>query len=489
MFPENQLFFRISKTLPLSSTSMAAVNASPAANLLRKSRLFALPQALNLHPENPTIRVRSESNTATLPHPIRASIITPRSSLLKGDWGLKRPLPALSTSNKSRKPVVRVNAIDTFEHVTDFESAQDHTVTLRKFQELHMPMSLPARANYTQSITTRHESPFETHLDNTATSEGIDKPGARRYRHTGPFLPGLSEADFNTYLKKVQREKPELLRKLRERFATQLNTERRKQAQDNGEELEALAPVQVTDEDFQKYLRVLRSDPGALGLAIFDLLDLPSGLPVPRERFGPDCYQSPGTVLSSPEYSVRGPPSTHPSGGISYTRSHALTYNHPEHGPQVYQRPAEARVLRRKGRFKGASFRAIVGVGGIALEDGEPKTFSDPNAPHGITYFDSAIPGGAKYYVTPYRAMMESDGRIRLAVHRAEPQTRFAYGVQNYQKPEAAATTRSDSSRLRRRPIQRLDRSRTDSLSEPLPLPAEPTEDVARNLMRTLTQR
>ncbi|KAL2815355.1 mitochondrial ribosomal protein MRP51 [Aspergillus granulosus] len=468
---------------------MAAANVSPAANLLRKSRLFALPQALNLHPENPAVRVHSESNTATLPHPVRASIITPRSSLLKGDWGLKRPLPALSTSNKSRKPVVRVNAIDTFEHVTDFESAQDHTVTLRKFQELNMPISLPARPNYSSNIVMRHESPFEAHLDNTATSEGIDKPGVFRYRHTGPFLAGLSEADFNAYLRKVQREKPELLRKLREQFTTQLNAERRKQAQDNGEDLEALAPVQVTDEDFQQHLRVLRSDPGALGLAIFDLLDLPSAPPVPTERIKPGFYQSPGTALSSTEYAARGPPSTHPSAGLSYTRSHALTYNHPEHGPQIHQRPVEARVLRRKGRFKGKTFQAIVGVGGIALEDAEPKTFSEPNPPPGLTYFDASIPGGAKYYVTPYRAMMESNGRIRLAANRAEPSTRLAYGIQDYQKPNSSLTSRFDPARLRQRTVQRLDQSRTDSHSGPLPPPEQKTEDVARTLMRTLSQR
>ncbi|KAL3444016.1 mitochondrial ribosomal protein MRP51 [Aspergillus insuetus] len=464
---------------------MATANISPAANLLRRSRLFSLPQAIQVQPENLSLRPHG-SETATLPHPIRASIITPRSSLAKGDWGLKRPLPALSTSKKSRKPIVRVNALDTFEHVTDFESAQDHTVTLRKFQELHLPISLPSRGTYSSSLIPRHESPFEAHLDNTETSEGIDTPGVKKYRHTGPFLSGLSEAEFIAYLKKVQREKPELLRKLRERFTAQLNAEKRKQAQDNGEDLEALAPVQVTDEDFQKYLRVLRANTSALGLAVFSLLDLPSFPSVPTERMGRTYFESPGTELSSSDYVFRGPPSTHPSAGLSYTRSHALVYNHPEHGPQANPRPVEARVLRRKGRYKGQSFRSIVGVGGVALDDPDIKAFNESTPPPGLSHFEADIPGGAKYYVTPVRAAVESNGRIRLQASRSDPTTKLAYGVKDYEKPVEAS--RPAPHRQRQGNVPRLDRPSFPQ-SDPLPPPEKRTEDVARNLIRTLAQK
>src|SRR5947207_4919817 len=109
-----------------------AARVSPAANLLRKSRLFALPPSLSPPVQPPTSSQVSESDTATLPYPIRAAIETPRSSLARGDWGLKRPLPSKSTTTSSSSPVVRVNYLDTFEHITDFESAADHTVTLEK---------------------------------------------------------------------------------------------------------------------------------------------------------------------------------------------------------------------------------------------------------------------------------------------------------------------------------------------------------------------
>src|SRR5690348_438613 len=110
-----------------------AARVSPTANLLRKSRLFSLPPSLSPPAPTATSSRVSESETATLPYPIRAAIETPSSSLANGDWGLKRPLPSKSTTGSSSTPVVRVNKLDTFEHITDFESAADHTVTLKKW--------------------------------------------------------------------------------------------------------------------------------------------------------------------------------------------------------------------------------------------------------------------------------------------------------------------------------------------------------------------
>ncbi|KAL2872449.1 mitochondrial 37S ribosomal protein bS1m [Aspergillus lucknowensis] len=470
---------------------MAAAKLSPTANLLRRSRLFALPQALDLPPEPPTSKSRADSDTATLPHPIRPSIVTPASSLARGDWGFKRPLPAKSTSLKSSKPVVRINAIDTFEHVTDFESAADHTMTLEKFQELHLPMSLPAKVNYATSIVPRHNSPFETNVDNTETSKPINEVGSKQFRHTGPWLAGLSEADFNAYLRRVQKDKPEILRKLRDRFTAQLNAERKKRAQDDGQDLATLAPIQVTDEDFQRYIKVLRSDPASLGPVLFDLLDLPSPPAVPSDRIGQVYYQSPGTKLSSSEYAVWGPPSTHPSAGLSYSRSHALIYNHPNNGPQTYQRPVEARILRPKGRFKGKSAKAIAGVGGIAVEDVNAMTFAEQGAPAGLASFDATIPGGAKYYVTPFRASVDSYGRIQLASFRATTAAKVAYGIQEYKKPSTGPLTPwmsvDEFTRDQQRIVPRLDRPRTSPLPISSQEPAQKTEDVARNLMRTLS--
>ncbi|KAL4888966.1 NAD(P)-binding protein [Aspergillus ambiguus] len=446
---------------------------SPTANLLRKSRLFALPQALKPPQDPPTSKAVFESDTATLPHPVRASIVTPASSLARGDWGLKRPLPAKSTSAKSSRPVVRVNALDTFEHITDFESAADHTATLEKFQELHMPLSLPSKVNYATSIVPRHQSPFESHVDNTDTSQGLEDAGAKQFRHSGPWLAGQTQAEFQAYLKQVSKKKPELLQKLRERFVSKRNAERRKHAQDNGEDLAAISPVEVTEEEFQTYLKSLRADPFSLGPVVFELLDLPSPPAVPSDRIGHKYYQSPGTKLSSAEYAVSGPPKTHPSAGLSYTRSHALIYNHPKFGPQAYQRPVEARILRPKGRFKGRTSKAIAGVGGIAVEDLNAMTFVEQGSPPGLAYFDASIPGGAKYWVTPIRASVDSEGRIGLASYRASATAKAPYNIEDYKKP--GVTSISDVARGDQRVVPRLDRARFRE-----------RQDIANNLMKNL---
>lgn len=471
---------------------MATARISPTANLLRKSRLFALPQALKTPQDPPSSRSVFESNTATLPHPIRAAIVTPPKSLARGDWGLKRPLPAKATSDKSARPVVRIQALDTYEHVTDFESAADHTMTLEKFQELHMPMSLPSKVNYATSIVPRHQSPFETHVDNTETSQGREVPGSKQFRHAGPWLVGQTEAEFQAYLKQVRRQKPELLQKLRERLEAKLFAEARKQAQDNGGDLEDLAPVKVTDEEFQAHVKSLREDPFALGPAVFELLDLPSPPAVPSERIGQKYYQSPGTQLSAAEYAVSGPPMTHPSAGLSYTRSHALTYNHPQHGPQAYQRPVQARILRPKGRFKGQSSKAIAGVGGIAVEDLNAMTFVDQGTPSGLTSFDSTIPGGAKYYVTPIRASVDSKGRIGLYSYRASATAKAPYGIEDLQKE--SATSISSAARRDARFVPRLDRDLNQARFRPSRdykqrKPKQATEDVARSLMQNLSSK
>lgn len=466
---------------------------SPTANLLRKSRLFALPQALKAPSDPLTPRGAFESSTATLPHPIRASIVTPQSSLARGDWGLKRPLPAKSTSEKSSRPVVRVHALDTYEHVTDFESAADHTMTLEKFQEMHIPVSLPFKVNYATSVVPRHQSPFETHLDNTENSQGLQEPGAKQFRHTGPWLAGQTEAEFKAYLKEVTSNKPELMQKLREQFVAKRSAEIRKVAQDNGEDLEVL-PTAVTDAEFNTYVKTLRNDPFALGPVIFELLDLASPPAVPSERIGRKYYQPSATKLSSAEYAVTGPPKTHPSAGLSYTRSHALIKNHPQYGPQAYQRPVEARVLRPKGRFKGRMARALAGIGGIAVEDLNSMTFVEQGTPPGLTFFDASIPGGGKYWVTPSRAAVDSSGRIGLSSYRASATAKAPYGIEDHTKP--TTLTISDVANSTSQIVPRLDRqsfrqprfqSSTDTRSSKHP--ARGTEDVARSLLDNLNSR
>src|SRR5262249_42873165 len=113
---------------------MTAARLSPAATLLRNSKLFALPAALSLPAVEPSSEPLARSDSATTPYPTRAALETPSHSLNRGDWGLKRSLP-VKTTTKSGTPTIRIRrGIDTPEHVADFESAADHVITLRKYQ-------------------------------------------------------------------------------------------------------------------------------------------------------------------------------------------------------------------------------------------------------------------------------------------------------------------------------------------------------------------
>lgn len=129
------------------ATDSAAMSArlSPAASLLRTSKLFSIPPTIALPPAPASAEQIASSETATSIYPQHAAIKTTLTSHNYGDWGFKRPLPHKATK-ATNNPVVRlVNGIDTREQIADFESAADHVLTRRKFEELNMPLQhMPA---------------------------------------------------------------------------------------------------------------------------------------------------------------------------------------------------------------------------------------------------------------------------------------------------------------------------------------------------------
>jgi hypothetical protein len=237
---------------------MRAARLSPAATLLRNSRLFAVPAEIALPPIEPSSEPVSFSRTATTIYPTRAAIETPLASLNQGDWGLKRPLP-IKTTTKSGTPVVRYQrGIDTAEHVVDFESAADHVLTLRKYAELRQPLGYPQK-QLTNSLPP--PSAFDSRLDHTAPEppsaswlgerpinseddvpehlknampdirqawlESPQQPMPkekdevlpipephRRWRYTGPYLAGLNGLEFDEFLSTITTAKREAFREV-----------------------------------------------------------------------------------------------------------------------------------------------------------------------------------------------------------------------------------------------------------------------------------
>ena len=229
---------------------MTAARLSPAANLLRNSKLFALPPSVALPPSRPTAEPVANSDTATTIYPTRAALQTPPSSLKAGDWGLKRNLPLKSTTNTST-PTIRLRKdFDSEYHITDFESAADHVVTLNKWSNVNPQVTSTPRWGATRSADRRTFSVFHPDVDNAtspssshilnfnsvgaaqrtpehlqtalqqlradqkaeAEAKGTPLPApraelhpppkkAKRWRYDGPWLAGMSNLEFDNFIR------------------------------------------------------------------------------------------------------------------------------------------------------------------------------------------------------------------------------------------------------------------------------------------------
>ena len=370
---------------------MSLRRLSPTANILRTSRLFSLPPPLPRPSSDLTASANYESDTATLPYPTHAAIETTQSSLGRGDWGLKRPLPLKSTTRTST-PTIHIENVDSIDHITDFSSAADHVLTLRKWQELGTPLSMAEektmRASALQTQSPR--SVFESKYDNTYQDE--TDHSKQRWKYRGPWLAGKSEGEFKQYLEKdVKRRRLDFKRFLRERLAEE---NRLREITENGEDFEAPDSVAVSEEDVEVYAKHVRNDEHELHKLVEEFLDLP---------------RNKGSVTTA--YDKNGPPTTHPSAGLSYLRTGSHTYNHPLLGPQEEPAPVQARVIRPQtvaGRFKYD--RALLGVGGVVAED-DRRSFTRDTT--GITGYNPDNLGGTKVYIRrPTRASVNSRGRI-----------------------------------------------------------------------------
>ncbi|KAF2019230.1 hypothetical protein BU24DRAFT_418816 [Aaosphaeria arxii CBS 175.79] len=270
--------------------SLRRQSLSPTANLLRNSRLFALPNPL----PRPSVAESfgsgstKESDSATIPYPTHQAIATTPSSAARGDWGLKRPLPKRSRILQTSNPVVRIKQWDSIEHITDFDSATDHVRTRQKFEELNIPL-LKGLSHFrdTDLTYTPPKSAFEKRADITSydVEDGLDgaaiflralkesrvkreqenrstkkamrkakesgekvdesfeaarftpftppsqevfKLSNPRWKNDGPWLPGMSATEFTSYLsKEISKRKNEFSRYLVEFVKGQIYTTRR----------------------------------------------------------------------------------------------------------------------------------------------------------------------------------------------------------------------------------------------------------------------
>lgn len=446
---------------------MASKSVSPGAALLRNSRLFSLPAAISSGGDVTSAISRFNSPDATLPYPTRQAIASPRASRDRGDWGLKRPLPA-KANRATSEPVVRVHAIDSQEQITDYRHATDHTMTLRKWQALNVPITIQSESEERQHSAGR--SVFEEEID-TIAMEFAQRhtPADKRWKFSGPWLAGMTEGAFKDYLKKtVHPRRKEFRDFLRAQCAAQRTAEAAIMNLDSAptEEAKQSEAKDITDAELMEYLRVLRNDRVQLFRLVGKFLDLAPIEPsdkvmqnLARGSLGTgfikplSALQSPAqsgkaaaTTASNNPWARNGPPITHPSAGLTYLRSNAYIDNHPLYGPQKSHPPVTARIL--SPRFGNANATAKLGVAGFVVDNpyvdssysaarlvsdlsngggldsaggSVPSSFG--RSVPGLSIVDPAVVGGSKIPVRVALAKVNSQGRVVVTAGDADPES------------------------------------------------------------------
>ena len=433
---------------------MTAARLSPAASLLRNSKLFALPPTVALPPSRPTAEPVGSSDTATTVYPIKAALETPQSSLKAGDWGLKRNLPLKSTT-KTSTPSIRLSKdIDTEHHIADFDSAADHVVTLNKWANINPQIVNTPRWGSHKSADRRVFSVFHPDLDNTTSSSSkrresivtvsnaqkvpehlqqalqqlrADQQASvqagstpvppprpelqtapkkiRRWRYDGPWLAGMSNLEFDGFLKEVTTKSGT------GKFDEFLLS--RNKAMDDQ------STSSWTAQRLHDIKKELRIDRKAFASTIAEFLDLPDGPERPSMIFkatvGGDWTYSRDTAATK-HYKEVGPPRTHPSAGFSYVRSSQHASNDPRIGPSHRANALPARLLKDSSQPDASGRRQMqqsIGVAGIVAREENYGTRQ-------IMSSESwrPTPGGPRLVVKLLETTVQQDGGIEVGVVR-----------------------------------------------------------------------
>ncbi|KHN99798.1 uncharacterized protein MAM_02651 [Metarhizium album ARSEF 1941] len=407
---------------------MGARAVSPGGALLRTSRMFSVPKPL---PEPPSTNLHigdHKSATMTRQYPQHQSITTPLSSREKGDWGYKRPFPLKSTMTTST-PFIRIKKVDSVENVTDFASAADHSLSLEKFRELHVPMSLPRGkmldGTKPPSASMWPKSVFEDEFDSTQSRSGWSDD--KRWKFHGPWLARMGEGEFVRYLRKTVHPKRAQFRALLKRkLAEDITTSQNNLAIEKGRPAPPkVEPHHITEAHFSEYLRTLRNDRTTLYGLVSEFLDLaPLSVPI-------GVYEGIRSMEPESLYGISGPPPSHPSAGISYLRTNSYMENHPVYGPQARRTPTLTRVVYPRAGHKPAK----LGVGGFVAD--VPVGDNEFNIRfgryrsqvkkmlNGIAHLDTTTYGGAKAYIEPITATVDPSGKVVLQLRETHPEAQL----------------------------------------------------------------
>ncbi|KAI1395117.1 mitochondrial ribosomal protein MRP51 [Hypoxylon fuscum] len=389
-----------------------------------------MPAPIPAPPGDYSSATKHYSPTATINYPTHLTVTTTSASRANGDWGFKRPFPLRTTTNTTY-PLIRVKQVDSTEHVTDFQSASDHTITLRKFQEMNLPISVPSAHNIDRYAQVGYpKSVFEESADVTAldAKQKVELAN-KRWKFTGPWLAGMSDGDFDKYLEKqVRGRRSEFRTFLKETLATEITADQTQKAREAGEPSEPppVSVSEITDNRLTDYIRELRQDRMTLYKLVSRFLDLaPIDLNIEYRMLGKMAPGKQYDLDRGSPYGANGPPITHPSAGLTYLRTRNFQENHALYGPQKHHAPVKARILKPT-HFATYSFGPSIGIAGFVGSTPNHESVFNAKKQKNQSGFSKALHelelekhGGSKLYVQPTTAVVDSSGRVCIDIEEA----------------------------------------------------------------------
>jgi hypothetical protein len=265
---------------------------------------------------------------------------------------------------------------------------------------------------------------------------------SHRWKHDGPWLPGMSADDFMDFISRELGQRRKEFRKVLEEYAKNHIYVARRQAASLQSEAPPLDDLEAEEYQAAREKEWSTISPAEIEATIRELrretaIDpirskLVSKLIVPFLRLPPIKLKSlsyaatkPGTATGNDHKFTNDttPSSTHPSAGLGYLRTSAHLSNHPILGPQALSTPVEARVVQPRKTGNSIEPHAKLGVAGFVANDDHsaaPQMRSHQAYSKGrsVENIDFETPGGMKMWVQPQFGSVTPTGRVHLKLRR-----------------------------------------------------------------------
>ncbi|KAF3938946.1 hypothetical protein ABW19_dt0201875 [Dactylella cylindrospora] len=367
---------------------MSSKSLSPTASLIRNSRLMAVPPPIS-HSFADTQIFRSLA-------PTHQAITTPESSRSRGDWGLKRPIP-----RKVDNHYIRYSNIDTIEHRTTFESSHDTVVTVKKWQEMGIPLIARGQSANKLISVFKIDGQAPKFDPNSQSMPQSEQENSYDWGYREKFVQHMTQGELRAFIAKNiiprRREFQQFIvaRGVQSRMTAPFAETAAESAMGNDNSPSAVenginrsSEIPSDGESINSDLKTIRYDETALKpMVINEFLKIPlRQVPMPF----------------------------HPSGGLHYIFDSSYLENDAELGPNP-NNEVPARLINRIAGTRGEKLRTLYIIGGIVqIAQQDTSIETDYNISRVVK-------------VIPLSAEFDHQGKIRIQMDRITP-------IYNYEK-------------------------------------------------------